>query len=196
MPTPSWLVRSFLMISLVGLSGCGYNHLQSLDEDVKASWAEVQNQYQRRSDLIPNLVQTVKGYASHEKETLEGVVEARAKATQTNIDVSKLSDAQAVQNFQSAQNGLSQALSRLMVVVEKYPDLKANENFKELQAQLEGTENRIAVARRRYIETVAEYNKAVRFFPTNLTARYFLHLEPRETFTATDEAKTVPKVQF
>jgi len=178
------------------LSGCGYNHLQSLDEDVKAAWAEVQNQYQRRADLVPNLVATVKGYAKHEKDTLEAVINARAKATSTTIDASKLSDPKAVQQFQAAQGELTQALSRLMVVAEKYPDLKANENFKELQTQLEGTENRIAVARRRYIESVAEYNKTVRFFPTNLTARYLLHLEPRESFTASDEAKTAPKVQF
>jgi len=184
------------ILPLFAFSGCGYNHLQSLDEDVKAAWAEVQNQYQRRNDLVPNLVNVVKGYATHERETLTDVVNARAKATQTNLNVDSLSDPQAVQNFQKAQGALTQALSRLMVVVEKYPDLKANENFRDLQSQLEGTENRIAVARRRYIESVAEYNKAVRYFPTNLTAQFLLHLKPRETFTADTEAQKAPKVQF
>jgi LemA protein len=190
--------------SLIGLSvlsflffpGCGYNSLQSLDEDVKAAWSEVENQYQRRHDLIPNLVNVVKGYAKHEKETLEAVIQARAKATQTNLDVGGLSNQAQFQKFQAAQSELSSALSRLMVVVEKYPELKANENFKTLMAQLEGTENRIAVARRRYIEKVAEYNKVIRSFPTNLTARYFLHLEPRETFKVAEDVKAAPKVEF
>lgn len=182
---------------LSGLSGCGYNSLQGLDEDVKASWSEVQNQYQRRADLIPNLVSVVKGYAKHEQETLEKVVQARADATKTTLDVSKLSDTQAFERFQQAQGQLSSALSRLMVVVEKYPDLKANENFRDLQAQLEGTENRITVARNRYIQQVAEYNKGVRYFPTNLTAKFLLHLEPRETFTATTAgAEKAPEVKF
>lgn len=186
----------FVVLASLALSGCGYNNLQGLDENVKASWAEVENQYQRRSDLIPNLVEVVKGYAKHEKETLTAVVEARAKATQTNINPGNLSNQAAFDQFQKAQDQLSGALSRLMVVVEKYPDLKANENFRDLQSQLEGTENRITVARGRYIGTVAEYNKGVRYFPTNLTAKYMLHLEPRATFTATEEAKTAPKVKF
>ena len=183
-------------ILILTLSGCGYNKLQGLDEDVKASWSEVENQYQRRHDLVPNLVEVVKGYAKHEKETLEAVIGARAKATQKTVNMNGLSNPGAFKNFQQAQDGLTSALSKLMVVVEKYPDLKANENFRDLQAQLEGTENRITVARKRYIENVAEYNKGVRFFPTNLTAKYLLHLEPRETFTTTQEAKAVPKVQF
>jgi LemA protein len=194
------LSRLKLLVLLVpaslGLSGCGYNRLQGLDESVKASWAEVENQYQRRADLIPNLVEVVKGYAKHEKDTLTQVIEARAKATQTNINAGQLSDPGAIQKFQAAQDQLSGALSRLMVVVEKYPDLKANENFRDLQSQLEGTENRITVARGRYIQTVQEYNQGVRFFPTNLTAKFLLHLQPRETFTATAEAKTAPKVSF
>jgi LemA protein len=185
-----------LLVLFGSLSGCGYNSLQGLDETVKAKWAEVENQYQRRSDLIPNLVETVKGYAKHEKETLDAVVEARAKATQTNLNVSNLSDPGAFQKFQQAQDQLGSALSRLMVVVEKYPDLKANQNFIDLQSQLEGTENRITVARGRYIDAVAEYNKGVRYFPTNLTAKYLLHLEPRASFTAAAEAKAAPKVQF
>lgn len=185
-----------LFVPLILLSGCGYNKLQGLDEDVKAAWSEVENQYKRRSDLIPNLVNTVKGFAKQEKDTLTAVVEARAKATSTNLDVSKLSDPQAVQQFQQAQSGLSSALSRLMVVVERYPDLKSNQNFRDLQAQLEGTENRIAVARKRYIENVAAYNKGVRFFPTNLTAKYLLGLETRETFKVDEAEKATPKVEF
>lgn len=187
----------FVTLLLSGLSGCGYNSLQGLDEDVKASWAEVENQYQRRSDLIPNLVSVVKGYAKHEQETLEKVVQARAAATQTKVDAGKLSDPQAFAKFEQAQGQLSSALSKLMVVVEKYPDLKANENFRDLQAQLEGTENRITVARNRYIGTVNEFNKGVRFFPTNLTAKFILHLEPRETFKATTAgADKAPEVKF
>lgn len=191
------LLALFTALMLSGFSGCGYNSLQGLDEDVKASWSEVQNQYQRRADLIPNLVNVVKGYAKHEQETLEKVVQARAEATKTTIDASKLTDRQAFERFEQAQGQLSSALSRLMVVVEKYPDLKANENFRDLQAQLEGTENRITVARRRYIDQVAEYNKAVRYFPTNLTAKFLLHLEPRETFVATTPgAEKAPEVKF
>ncbi len=189
-------ISAFCGLTIFVLSSCGYNSLQGIDEDVKASWAEVENQYQRRADLIPNLVNVVKGYAKQEKETLTAVVEARAKATQTTIDVGQLSNAQAFDKFQQAQGQLSSALSRLMVVVEKYPDLKSNANFRDLQAQLEGTENRITVARKRYIDMVAEYNKKVRFFPTNLTARFLLKMEPRETFKTTEEAKEVPKVEF
>jgi LemA protein len=186
-----------LAVMSLFLASCGYNSLQGLDEDVKASWSEVENQYQRRSDLIPNLVNTVKGYAAHEKDTLEAVVKARAEATSTKIDASKLSDPGAFQKFEQSQGALSSALSRLMVVVEKYPDLKANENFRDLQAQLEGTENRITVARNRYIQQVAEYNKQVRFFPTNLTAKFLLHLEPRENFKATTAgAEKAPEVKF
>jgi LemA protein len=183
------------LISLI-FSGCGYNSIQGLDEQVKGSWAEVQNQYQRRIDLIPNLVETVKGYAKHEQSTLEGVINARAKAMSVNIDASKLQDPEALKRFQAAQGDLTQALSKLVVLKEQYPDLKANQNFMSLSSQLEGTENRIAVARKRYIDTVAEYNKEVRFFPTNLTAKYILHVEPKATFEAVAGSDVAPKVQF
>ena len=188
-----------LLTALMSLSlfSCGYNSLQGLDEDVKASWSDVENQYQRRSDLIPNLVQTVKGYAKQERETLEAVVKARAEATQTKVDASTLTNPQAFQKFEQAQGQLSSALGRLMVVVEKYPDLKSNQNFLELQSQLEGTENRITVVRKRYIDQVAEFNKQVRFFPTNLTAKFLLGMQPRETFKATTPgAENAPQVQF
>lgn len=178
------------------LTHCGYNSLQSKDEDVKAAWSEVQNQYQRRYDLIPNLVETVKGYAKHEKETLTQVIEARAKATKTEVTFDKLSDAEAFKKYQESQQGLSSALSRLMIVAEKYPDLKANDNFRDLQAQLEGTENRITVARKRYIDTVADYNKSIRAFPTNLTAKFLLNLQVRESFTVAEDVKAAPKVNF
>lgn len=182
---------SFLLVS------CGYNSLQGLDEEVKAAWAEVENQYQRRADLIPNLVNTVKAYTKHERETLEAVTKARAEATQTKLNVGDLSNPQAFSKFEQAQGQLSSALSRLLVAVERYPDLKANQNFRDLQAQLEGTENRITVARKRYIDTVAEYNKQVRFFPTNLTAKFILKMEPRETFKATTPgAEKAPEVKF
>jgi LemA protein len=178
-------------------SGCGYNKIQGLDEEVKAAWAEVLNQYQRRFDLIPNLVKTVKGYASHEKETLQAVVEARAKVGSIQVTPEMLSNPESFQQFQAAQSGLGSALQKLMVVVERYPDLKASENFRDLQSQLEGTENRIAVARRRYIEDVKAYNKAVRYFPTNLTAKYILHVEPKETFQPDNKAiQEAPEVAF
>lgn len=188
------VLLAFLSLTLVS---CGYNSLQGLDEDVKASWSEVENQYQRRADLIPNLVRTVQGYAKQERETLEAVVKARAEATQTKVDAGSLSNPQAFAKFEQAQGQLSSALSRLMVVVEKYPDLKSNQNFLELQSQLEGTENRIGVARNRYITQVAEFNKQVRFFPTNLTAKFLLGMETRETFKATAAgAEQAPQVQF
>ena len=181
---------------LLLLPGCGYNQLQALDEDVKAAWSEVQNQYQRRADLVPNLVAVVKGAAKFEQETLTQVIEARSKATSVKIDAKDLSNPEAFKRFEEAQRGLSSALSRLLVTVERYPDLKANQNYRDLQAQLEGTENRIAVARKRYIEKVAEYNKGVRFFPTNLTARYLLGLSVRETFSADEKAAQPPAVKF
>ena len=185
-----------LIVASLMLSGCGYNSLQGLDEEVKATWAEIQNQYQRRMDLVPNLVETVKGASKFEKETLEAVVNARAKATAVSLDVGQLSDKAAFDKFQAAQGELSSALSRLLVTVEKYPELKANQNYRDLQAQLEGTENRIAVARNRYIEKVAEFNKGVRFFPTNLTAKFILGLNTRESFTAEKGAEAAPKVNF
>jgi len=181
---------------LLSLTGCGYNKLQGLDEEVKGAWAEVQNQYQRRADLVPNLVEVVKGAARFEKETLQQVIEARSKATGVTIDAKDLSNPEAFRRFEEAQRGLSSALSRLLVTVERYPDLKANQNYRDLQAQLEGTENRIAVARGRYIASVAEYNKGVRFFPTNLTARYLLGLQVRETFSADEKVAAPPEVKF
>ncbi|MGH7834228.1 MAG: LemA family protein [Candidatus Binatia bacterium] len=186
----------FILTALLLMGGCGYNALQGLDENVKAAWAEVQNQYQRRADLVPNLVSTVKGAAQFEQQTLQQVIEARSKATSVQLNPQDLSNPDAFRRFEEAQRGLSSALSRLLVVVERYPDLKANQNFRDLQAQLEGTENRIAVARKRYIESVGEYNKAVRFFPTNLTARYLLGLDVRETFRAEDAAAKPPEVKF
>jgi LemA protein len=191
-------VRMAMMgLLLLLTTGCGYNDLQGLDENVKASWSEVQNQYQRRADLIPNLVNVVKGYAAHERETLEAVTEARAKVGALQVTPQTLNNPQAFQKFEDAQAGLTSALSRLMVVVERYPDLTANQSFLDLQSQLEGTENRIAVARKRYIDAVNAYNKMVRYFPTNLTARYLLHLSVRPNFTATTPgAEKPPEVKF
>ena len=186
-----------LAATLVVMSGCGYNSLQGLDEDIKAAWSEVQNQYQRRFDLIPNLVNTVKGYAAHEKETFMAVTEARAKVGQVKITPDMLTDPEKFAQFQAAQTQMSSALSRLLLVAERYPDLKASENFRDLQAQLEGTENRIAVARKRYIDAVKDFNKMVRYFPTNLTAKFILHMEVKQNFTLEDEAvKQTPKVEF
>jgi len=180
------------------LWSCGYNDLQGLDEDTKAAWSEVVNQYQRRADLIPNLVATVKGYAAHEKETLEGVVEARAKATAIQITPETLTDPVAFEQYQKVQSGLTSALGRLIAVAENYPNLKADQNFRDLQSQLEGTENRISVARKRYIDRVAEFNKMVRYFPTNLTAKLLLHMEEKPNFTVADEKAVAkpPEVKF
>ncbi|HET7854092.1 MAG TPA: LemA family protein [Candidatus Methylomirabilis sp.] len=184
------------LVVLFVLSGCGYNTLQALDEEVKAAWSEVQNQYQRRADLVPNLTSVVKGAAKFEQETLTKVVEARSKATAVQLDAKALSNPEAFRRFEQVQGELSSALARLLVVVERYPELKANQNFRDLQVQLEGTENRIAVARKRYIDKVAEYNKGVRFFPTNLTARFLLGLEVRETFTADEKLAQPPEVKL
>ena len=164
------VLRSLILLLVLSLSGCGYNTLQSTDEQIKASWGEVLNQYQRRADLIPNLVNVVKGFAAQEKEVLLGVTNARSRVGSIQATPELINDPEAFAKFQSAQGELSNALSRLLVVVEKYPELKSNANFRELQAQLEGTENRIAVARNRYIKAVQEYNLVVRSFPTNLTA--------------------------
>jgi len=171
-----------------------YNNMVELDETVNQTWSQVENVYQRRADLIPNLVNTVKGYAAHEKETLEGVIEARSKATSVNIDPSNLT-AQNMQQFQQAQQGLSSALSKLMVVVEKYPDLKANQNFLQLQAQLEGTENRIAVERQKFNKSVEVYNKTIRTFPNNMFAGMF-GFDKKPYFEADKGAETVPEVNF
>jgi LemA protein len=190
-------LTSPLCIAIVLLAaGCGYNELQGLDEEVKGAWAEVQNQYQRRADLVPNLVEVVKGAAKFEQETLKQVIDARSKATGINLTPNDLSNPEAFKRFEEAQRNLSGALSRLLVVVEKYPDLKANQNYRDLQAQLEGTENRIAVARGRYNQKVVEYNKMVRFFPTNLTAKYLLGMEVRENFSADPGASKPPAVKF
>lgn len=176
------------------LSSCGYNTMVNKQESVDAQWANVQDAYQRRSDLIPNLVSTVKGYAEHEKETFKEVIEARAKATATNIDASNL-DAAALQQFQQAQQGLAGALSKLMVVVEKYPDLKANTNFLALQDQLEGTENRISTERRRFNESAKEYNQYTRNFPQNIVAMIF-GFDKKPYFEAQAAAQEAPKVEF
>lgn len=172
----------------------GYNGLVNMDEGVQTKWADVETQYQRRADLIPNLVNTVKGYAAHESETLQAVVEARAKATSVNIDPSNMS-AEQIANFQKAQDGVSSALGRLLVTVEKYPDLKANENFRELQAQLEGTENRISVARRDYNEAARKYNTTLRSFPKNILAGMF-GFEKKAYFEAHEGSDQAPTVQF
>ena len=180
-----------LTLAALLLGGCGYNQLQSTDEQIKAAWAEVINQYQRRADLIPNLVNTVKGFAAQEKDVLLGVTEARSKVGTIQATPELLNDPRAFSRFQQAQGELSSALSRLMVVVERYPDLKSNQNFRDLQAQLEGTENRITVARNRYIKAVQEYNVVVRSFPSNLTAMLFGFKE-KPQFTVEDE-KAVSK---
>ena len=175
-----------LALLSLSLSGCGYNAMQSNDEQVKASWAEVVNQYQRRADLVPNLVNTVKGYAAHENAVLVGVTQARAQATSMQITPAVLDDPAALAKFQAAQGQLSSALSRLLVVTENYPQLKADAGFRDLQAQLEGTENRITVARNRFIQSVATYNVTVRSFPTNLTAKLFGYT-PKPSFTVDNE---------
>lgn len=183
-----------LIILIIGWLMSGYNDMVELDENVNREWSQVENQYQRRLDLIPNLVNVVKGYASHEKETLEGVIEARAKATQTTIDPSNMTEEQ-LANFQKSQDGLSGALNRLMVVVEKYPDLKATDNFKQLQDQLEGTENRITLARKDYNDAATIYNKEVRSFPNSMLAGIF-GFSVRPQFKAQEGGESAPTVQF
>jgi LemA protein len=187
------VVALIIMITISSIVG-SYNNMVTMDESVSGQWSQVENVYQRRADLIPNLVNTVKGYASHEKETLEGVIEARSKATQTTIDPSKL-NAESIKQFAAAQDGLSSALSKLMVVVERYPDLKANQNFLELQAQLEGTENRISVERKKFNDTAKEYNTFIRKFPKNIWAGMF-GFEKRDYFEAQAGAEKAPEVQF
>jgi LemA protein len=192
-------LRSFAIATLLGLSvaSCGYNTIPTLEENAKAKWAEVQAQYQRRADLIPNLVATVQGYAKQEKDVLTQVAEARAKATQIKVDASSLTDPDKVKQFQDAQAQLSGALGRLLAVSEAYPDLKSNANFLALQSQLEGTENRINVARRDYIEAARDFNVALRTFPTVLWAKTFFTSEkPLAEFTASDAAQGAPQVKF
>ncbi|MBV8189796.1 MAG: LemA family protein [Alphaproteobacteria bacterium] len=185
------------VLVLFSVASCGYNTIPTLEEQAKAKWADVQNNYQRRADLIPNLVATVQGYAKQEKDVLTAVVEARAKATQVRIDASQLTDPDKLKQFQDAQNQLSGALGRLLAVSENYPDLKSNQNFLALQSQLEGTENRIAVARRDYIEAVRAYNTELRTFPGVLwAALFFRSAKPMAEFTATDEAQKPPVVKF
>ncbi len=193
----SWIVIIVIVVVLIGFYSMfkgTYNNMVTKGESVDAQWSQVENVYQRRADLIPNLVNTVKGYATHEKETLEGVVEARAKATSVNIDASNLNP-QSMQAFQKAQDGLSGALSKLMVVVEKYPDLKANQNFLDLQAQLEGTENRIAVERKKFNEKVRDYNTYIKTFPNNIYAGMFGFAQ-KPYFKAAQGSDKVPEVKF
>ena len=188
---------AFLPVILMVVGGCGFNTIPTLDEAAKAKWAQVENQYQRRADLVPNLVNTVKGYAAHETETLQAVTEARAKVGQVNLSAEMLANPQALANFDKAQGALSSALSRLMVVAERYPDLKANQNFLALQSQLEGTENRISVARRDYIGAVQAFNTEIRTFP-GLIWHKTVHsdLKMKATFEAQQGAETAPKVEF
>lgn len=189
------LVITIAIVAVVLIWGVsGYNGLVSMDEGVQNKWADVETQYQRRADLIPNLVNTVKGYAAHEKETLEGVVKARSEATSVKVDPENMTAEQMVQ-YQKAQNGVSSALSKLLLVVEKYPDLKANQNFLELQSQLEGTENRITVARRDFNGAAKEYNTAIRKFPKNILAGMF-GFEKKAYFEAQEGAEKAPEVQF
>jgi len=193
----SFWKRILPIVLLLSLSSCGYNQFQSLDEEAKASWSEVLNQYQRRADLVPNLVATVKGYAEHEEKVLTEVAEARSKVGSLQVSSELLNDPEAFAKFQAAQGQLTSALSRLMAVAENYPNLKADQGFRDLQAQLEGTENRVTVARNRYIESIKNYNIAVRTFPNNLTAMMFGYkAKPSFTVENEKEISTAPKVEF
>ncbi|WP_420102936.1 LemA family protein [Bosea sp. (in: a-proteobacteria)] len=189
---------AWLVLGLMGLAlaGCGYNNVPTMEERAKAAWSEVQNQYQRRADLIPNLVETVKGYAAQEKDVLTSVIEARAKASQVKVDASTVNDPAKFKEFQDAQNQLSGALGRLLVTVERYPELKSNQNFLALQSQLEGTENRVAVARRDYIQAVQAYNTEIRTFPGVIWAKLVWGAKPMESFTASAGADRAPSVKF
>ena len=192
-------LRIPLLVVAAGLllSGCGINNIPTYDENAKAKWSDVQNQYQRRADLIPNLVETVKGFAAQEREVLTQVIEARAKATQVKVDASTVTDPAKFKEYQDAQNALTGALGRLLVTVERYPDLKSNQNFLALQSQLEGTENRISVARRDYIEGVRVYNTELKTFPGLLWAStLYRSYKPMETFTVTEDVRRAPQVKF
>ncbi len=192
-------LRIPLLVVAAGLllSGCGINNIPTYDENAKAKWSDVQNQYQRRADLIPNLVETVKGFAAQEREVLTQVIEARAKATQVKVDASTVTDPAKFKEYQDAQNALTGALGRLLVTVERYPDLKSNQNFLALQSQLEGTENRISVARRDYIEGVRVYNTELKTFPGLLWAEtLYRGYKPMETFTVTEDVRRAPQVKF
>lgn len=192
-----WMLRISALLLVMSLTSCGYNTFQSLDEEAKASWAEVLNQYQRRADLVPNLVNTVKGYAAHEEKVLTDVANARSKVGSMQVTPELINDPEAFAKFQAAQGQLTSALSRLLVVSENYPNLKADQGFRDLQAQLEGTENRITVARNRYIETIKNYNVAVRSFPENLTAMMFGY-KTKASFAVDDEKaiSVAPAVDF
>lgn len=190
------IVKLPILLLLVLLSGCGYNTMQANEEAVTAAWGNVESSYQRRADLIPNLVEVVKGYAKHEADTLKAVTEARAKVGSMQVSKDVLNNPESLNKFQQAQGELSGALSRLMVVVEKYPDLKANQNFMDLQKQLEGTENRINVARERYNSAVQVFNTSIRTFPNSMTNSLLLHLTRKEPFKAEEGAKTAPKIKF
>jgi LemA protein len=188
-------VATLLCLTLL-LGGCGYNAMQQSEEGVFKAWGDIEASMQRRADLIPNLVETVKGYASHERETLEAVINARAKATAIKLSADDLSDPAAFERLQQAQGQMSSALSRLLVVAEQYPDLKANENFRDLQNQLEGTENRINVARQRYNQSAEEFNSMIRTFPNSVTNSLLLHLKRKEYIKADEASKAAPKVKF
>ncbi|MGA3085195.1 MAG: LemA family protein [Thermodesulfobacteriota bacterium] len=190
------LIGLIFSLLVLNLAGCGYNTIQTNEEAVKAAWGDVEATYQRRNDLIPNLVEVVKGYAKHEKETLTAVTEARTKVGSIQMNKNMLDDPNAFSQFQNAQGAMSSALSRLMVVVEKYPDLKANQNFQDLQHQLEGTENRINVARTRYNKAVEVFNGSIRVFPNNLTNKFLLGLKLKEPFKAEAGAEKAPTVKF
>ncbi len=193
----SGVCRILAVFFITGMfSGCGYNTMQQNEEAVNKAWGDLESQLQRRADLVPNLVSTVKGAADFEQETLAKVIEARSKATSVQLTPEMLSDPAAMENFQSAQGGLSSMLSRLMVVVERYPELKANQNFRDLQNQLEGTENRVSVARQRYNASVETFNYSIRRFPNSLTNGIMLHLKPKEYFKGDASAQQVPQVEF
>jgi len=192
----AWMI-ALLSAAVLALSGCGYNSLQQQDESVKAAWSEVVNQYQRRADLIPNLVEVVKGYAAQEQKVLIGVTEARARANSIQVTPQVLNNPELFQKYQAAQGELSQALSHLMAITENYPQLKSDQRFADLQSQLEGTENRITVARNRYIQAVQQYNVTVRSFPVNLTAKMFdFQVKPNFTVANEQQIATAPKVSF
>ncbi len=194
-------MKRFHMLAMIAVvmmlfTGCGYNTIQQNEEAVKAAWGDVEATYQRRNDLIPNLVETVKAYAKHEQETLQAVTEARAKVGTVQVSKDMIGNPQAMAQFQQAQSTMSGALSRLLLVAERYPDLKANQNFRDLQNQLEGTENRINVARTRYNQTVQNFNTSIRIFPNNLTNSLLLKLQPKEVYKADPGAEKAPRVKF
>ncbi len=195
-PLKRAVILALLTVAVLTLTSCGYNTMQRYEESVFKAWGDLEAQLQRRADLIPNLVETVKGFAAQERETLEAVINARSRATSVQLSPEMLSDPEAVAQFQEAQGSLSSALSRLLVVVESYPELKSNQNFRDLQVQLEGTENRISVARQRYNEAVERFNFSIRRFPNSITNNLLLHLERKSYYEADASAQEVPKVSF